>query len=386
MINFVFCPEIFDMLRIIKENIVSNLKNMPGWKTKRKIVIIECDDWGGIRMPSKEVYDSLAEQGMKIDGWFNRYDTLETERDLERLFDALYSVRDKDNRPAVMTPITNVANPDFERIRASGFFDYHYEPFTETLKRYYPGTHVFKLWQEGISANIFVPELHGREHLAVQIWLRKLREGDKNLLFAFDKRFTSLNILDVPMPAKEFRAEFYFTSDDQKPFLINSIREGVALFREIFGYLPRVFVPGNGIFHPEFEKVVAENGIKFLYVSHSMPYPVNGGELKYRHFITGQKGPDGITYYTRNCAFEPTASNYKGIDLTLNQVAAAFRWGKPANISTHRVNFAGGIEQANREKGLTELKKLLKAIVEKWPDIEFMSSGDALEYMRKTNL
>lgn len=69
----------------------------------------------------------------------------------------------------------------------------------------------------------------------------------------------------------------------------------------------------------------------------------------------------------------------------MKQIDAAFRWDKPANISTHRVNFSGGIDPLNRNFGLSELKKLLKAIVRKWPDVEFISSGDALEYMRKVN-
>jgi hypothetical protein len=375
------------MLQAVKQNLISNIKNFPGWRTNRKIVLIECDDWGGIRMPSKNVYDNLSRRGLKVSsGWFNMYDTLETEKDLEQLFDVLNSVKDKDNKSAVMTAVTNVANPDFDKIRSCGFTEYHYEPFTETLKRYYPGAGVFNLWREGMTAGIFVPELHGREHIPAQVWMEKLREGDKDLLVAFDYGFASLDIPGIALPAKkEFMAEFYFTSEDQKPFLVNSIKEGVSLFREIFGYLPRIFVPGNGIFHPDFEKVVIESGIKFLNVNFSMPYPVNGGKLRYRHFITGQEGSGGITYYTRNCAFEPANPGYKGIDPTLKQIAASFRWGKPADISTHRVNFVGGIEQSNRENGIAELKELLKAIVQKWPDVEFMNSGDALEYMKSRN-
>jgi hypothetical protein len=33
--------------------------NSRGWKTKRKIVVIESDDWGSIRMPSKSVVELL---------------------------------------------------------------------------------------------------------------------------------------------------------------------------------------------------------------------------------------------------------------------------------------------------------------------------------------
>lgn len=373
------------MWNIIKQNFFSNLKNIPGWQTDRKVVIIECDDWGGIRMPSKEVYTSLTVKGLKITGWFNEYDTLETEKDLEQLFDVLCSVKDKDNKSAVMTPVTCVANPDFDRIKSCGFSEYHFEPFTETLKKYYPGADVFKLWQEGMTARIFVPEFHGREHITVHFWMEKLREGNKDLLFAFDNGFVFLDVPGVPVHAKEFGAEFYFTSDNQKQFLINSIKEGVALFEDIFNCSPRVFVPSNGIFHPEFDGVLAESGIQFLCVNYSMPYPANSGKLQYRHFITGKVGPGGIIYYTRNCAFEPASPGYKGIEPTMSQIASAFRWGKPANISTHRVNFVGGIEEANRQRGLIEMKKLLKAIVRRWPDAEFMNSGDALEFMKNTN-
>ena len=65
----------------------------------------------------------------------------------------------------------------------------------------------------------------------------------------------------------------------------------------------------------------------------------------------------------------------------MKQISAAFRWGKPAIISTHRVNFVGSISPYNREKGLRELKKLINAILKKWSDVEFMGSERALQCM-----
>ena len=41
---------------MIIRNIFHNLLSIPGWRTNRHIVVIESDDWGSIRMPSKEVY------------------------------------------------------------------------------------------------------------------------------------------------------------------------------------------------------------------------------------------------------------------------------------------------------------------------------------------
>jgi len=371
------------MFSDFRQDIFNNLKNIPGWHTKRKIVVIECDDWGSIRMPSKKVFERLINKGLNVaTGRYNIFDTLETGQDLEELFEVLKSVKDINNQSAVMTAMTLMANPDFNKIRASGFTEYHYEKFTETLTRYYPNDNVFKLWREGISARIWMPELHGREHITVQLWMQKLRENDKDLIFAFNNGFVSLRTPGLPSPAQEFRPEYYFVSDIQKSFLIKSIIDSTEIFREIFDCQPHVFVPSNGIFHPDFDKIVSDTGVKFLYVSSRMPYPAENGTLRFRTLFPGQKGPNELTYYNRNCVFEPNDKNYKGIELTLKQIEAAFRWRKPANISTHRVNFSGGIDPENRTKGLLELKKLLKTIVQKWPDVEFMSSRDALNHMR----
>jgi len=369
----------------IRYNIILNAKNIPGWRTRRKIVIIECDDWGGIRIPSKAVYEKLLRAGLPLSKNRYRFDTLATQDDLELLFTVLESVKDKNGHRAVMTPVSNMANPDFEKIKQNRFREYYYEKFTDTLLKYGRGEGVFKLWRQGIEAGIFIPELHGRDHLTVQIWLQKLREGNKNLLLAFDNGLVAMNVPGLHNAMREFRPEFYFDTEDQKPFLKNAIKEGVSLFREIFNYTPRVFVPSNGIFHPDFEESVSETGVKFLYVSHSSPIPDGKGAIIYKFHIPGQKQINGLTYYTRNCAFEPTDDNYKGIELTLKQVASAFRWGKPANISTHRANFVSGIDPANRERGLKELERILKAIVQFWPDVEFMCAGDALELMKNSN-
>ena len=67
---------------------------------------------------------------------YNLLDTLEDKDDLEQLFETLHSVKDSKGKPAVMTPFVNVANPDFEKIKAAEYQQYFYEPFTTTLKKY----------------------------------------------------------------------------------------------------------------------------------------------------------------------------------------------------------------------------------------------------------
>jgi len=152
----------FSPLSHIKRNLVS----VPGWKTQRKLVVIESDDWGSIRMPGPDAFKALQQSGIDLlsdDGAiYNTYDTLADSNDLSRLFEVLSSVKDRNGLCAVITPVSVVANPDFERIRGSGFKTYFYEPFTDTLKKIKGCEDSYQLWKEGIRNKIFVPQFHGR--------------------------------------------------------------------------------------------------------------------------------------------------------------------------------------------------------------------------------
>ena len=102
------------------------LYNMIGWRTKRHLVVIESDDWGSIRMPSREVYDEFLRRGIRVDNdAYCRYDSLATKEDLTDLFDVLQSVKDKNGNHPVITANCVVANPVFDKIKESNFiFNY----------------------------------------------------------------------------------------------------------------------------------------------------------------------------------------------------------------------------------------------------------------------
>lgn len=162
----------------LKQTISHNLLNIPGWHTKRKLVVIESDDWGAIRMPSKEAYNQFLKEGIRVDNDpYCRYDSLANKEDLEALFDVLTSVKDKNGNYVVFTADAVVANPDFKKIREADFCEYFYEPITVTMANSPAHEHVFDLWKEGIKEGIFHPQFHGREHLNVTKWLAVLREG-----------------------------------------------------------------------------------------------------------------------------------------------------------------------------------------------------------------
>ncbi|GAF03251.1 hypothetical protein [Saccharicrinis fermentans] len=45
-------------------------------------------------------------------------------------------------------------------------------------------------------------------------------------------------------------------------------------------------------------------------------------------------------------------------------------------ISSHRVNYVGGLDVQNRSRGLKQLEQLLKQITKTWPDVEFITSEE----------
>ena len=134
--------------------------NLLGKRVNTKIVVIESDDWGTIRMASKEAFNSLLKKGYPVDQCpYNKYDALESNQDLEMLFDVLNSVKGNDGNPVILTANHIVANPDFEKIKKSNFNEYHFEPFTETLKYYPEHDRVMVLSREGINNKFLIPKV-----------------------------------------------------------------------------------------------------------------------------------------------------------------------------------------------------------------------------------
>src|SRR6056297_3463585 len=99
------------MYNKLKNILASNLANILGWRTDRKIVVFESDDWGSIRMPSKNVYHKCLKAGYRVDKIaYERYDSLASEDDLELLFDLLTSYKDINGNHPVMTANVLPAN------------------------------------------------------------------------------------------------------------------------------------------------------------------------------------------------------------------------------------------------------------------------------------
>lgn len=363
----------------IKQIITHNLLNIPGWHTRRRILVIESDDWGSIRMPSKKAYSEMLNHGLHVDrDPYCHYDNLATAEDLEALYEVLQSVKDKNGRSAVLTANAVVANPVFDKIKESGYKEYFYEPFTETLKRYPSHEGVYEMWKQGIDAGIFHPQFHGREHLNVKKWLKVLQSGEEATRFAFDKGTFGLTSAVDARIKNNYMGAFNSGLDEDIQEYDTIITEGQKLFEQLFGYKSESFIATTYTWNPKIEPILARNGVKYLQgmVHQHVPLDDDTTFTWKKNNFTGRKSPAGLTYITRNCYFEPSQLTIDSVSDCLSRIAIAFRWGKPAVISAHRLNFIGNIVESNRTNNLKYLSAILKQVVKKYPDIEFMSTDE----------
>ena len=360
----------------IKQTIRKNILNIPGWRTNRHIVVIESDDWGSIRMPSRDVYERLLKEGYRVDkNCYERYDSLATEDDLTALFEVLGKHTDCKGHHPVITANCAVANPDFEKIKANGYQNYYYEPFTDTLKRYPHCKHSFDLWKQGMRAGMFQPQFHAREHLNVSRWMHFL-QTDENTRDVFD-----LGLMGLFPKGNDFRNYFVVALDNSEyktESLESIIHEGLNLFEQIFNFKSKTYIAPCYTWHPSLEKILAEHDVKGI---QGMVNQLVPGDKHIRHWM-GTKNQYGQVYIIRNASFEPSTMNYSNVVYDcLYEIQCAFRWHKPAIISAHRINFIGAIHEENRTKNLALLNKLLAEITKRWPDVEFMSSDKLIDLM-----
>lgn len=351
--------------------------NRKGKSVKEKLIIIESDDWGAIRTPSKEALDYFEQKGFDIANSIYKNDALASQDDLEKLFAVLQKYKDGDGNQAVITANAIMANPDFEKIKSSDYQEYFYEPFNETLKRYPKHQNNLELWKKGMNEKVFHPQYHGREHLNIKRWMKALQSKNEAILTSFDQQTTYSGKNDYSF----MEAYDWDTPEDvQKHKTI--IADGLQLFEQHLGFKPKSFIAPCYNWDTKLESFLAKNGIEWIQSLRSQLQPTGtfNNYESIRHSFGQQQ--NGLRYNIRNCFFEPSMLPQKDwVTSCLAQIQAAFLFSKPAVICSHRINFVGFINPKNSERGLNDLDQLLKAIVKKWPDAKFITTDELSQYL-----
>ena len=370
----------------MKQTVLDNLKNLRGWRTPRKLVAFAVDDYANVRVDSREALERLSGAGLDLSSPFDRLDTVETRQDLEALFEVLDSVRDGRERPVIFTAYAMAANPDFGRMLENGA-KYRYETVSDTFSRLsseqaaaYDGA--WSLWQEGMAKGLIQPQFHGREHLNIDLLEHKLREKSPDVMANLGNKSLAGITDDPALPGVGFTHAFGLNDRSQLDRHREILRDGLELFEKVWGFRSITFTPPAQKLHPSLFAVAEEGGVasidKPLRCMRAMG---DGTERRESNRSGRQRAQDHVTV-VRNVVFEPGKNmGFDPVERALDQVAAAFRWRKPAIVSSHRVNFCGHIDESNRKRALGQLGVLLGRITQRWPDVEFVSVDQLVEQM-----
>jgi hypothetical protein len=366
-----------------KQKLAKNYINALGWKNKQKYLVIESDDWGAIRMPSKKVYNRLIEHHIPVDKLhIDKLDSLESEEDLKALFGVLEKFKDKDGNSAVLTAFHVVANPNFEKIEASHRKEYHYETILETYARHEHTKNVPGLIKEGMTKGIYIPQFHGREHIHVKRYMEAINSDSVKEQIAFENKaiVSSMSTVCKKTYDLDYFKGFNYDNINELKDIEAIHRDGLQIFKGIFGMPSVTFMAQGSVWGDHILPMLNEEGVKLI--SGQQSVPAQSGKFKTVDKKWGSKNDFGQVHWRRNCQFEPARNqDFNWVNKCLAEIEIAFRWDKPAVISAHRENFIGSIFEDNRDQSLDKLEQLIEEVLKKWPDVKFISSAQLAEIL-----
>lgn len=338
-------------------NPINFYKYLPYYFRKRfkeKYIIIESDDWGMERALTVETLEWMKSKFGKEN--FTRWttDALETNEDLDLLFDLLNSVRNKYGSCPVITANFITHNIDYENGGELKFkpISKGFNPESEDVREKYFA---------GISNGCIFPQLHGYSHYNLT-----------NLKKYFESHEGREAFMKKNLPAKstiKSNLSFLHGELSKANSEAKMISDAAEDFNKIFGFYSSTLIPPAFIFDMGFSETLLKNKITMVQSSNRL---INSDKKKC--MIPFFRKKKGIVWSIRNARLDP----YPGYDYNheqcLHSIKRAFANNSPAIIDFHRVNISGKFAPEYRSKTLTEFKKLIEGIFKSWPDVKFIHS------------
>ncbi len=308
------------------------------WR-RLKAVVLESDDWGLCAwVPDDRAHRALAHLPAFRSPAGLRYgrSTLETAGDVRSLAALLLEWRGRDGYPPVWQANTIVANPDYAAMKPPGF-EFAELPLVELpafpARWERPG-----LWdavREAEAAGAWWAELHGLHHLPETAWLEALRRGADDARRAFEQA--------SPIAAA-VEASGEYDAREPRELRARRVRRALVVFRAVFGRAPTSFCPPDYRFDDWFAEEAAGLGLTTWQGVAERPSRLPAA---IRRRLAGFRFPrreGGRFLLPARIAFEPggepAAPGPRGLEAALRAARAAWRDGRPAIVSSHRMNYA----------------------------------------------
>jgi len=119
-----------------------------------------------------------------------------------------------------------------------------------------------------MSAGLFHPQFHGREHINALRWMNALRNNIGNIRMAFDYGMYDLSTSGNIISEDSFMDSFSYNNEREFEFIRKSIIEGTLIFENLFGYRSSSFIATCYIWDSKQESILAEHGIRFIQGGH----------------------------------------------------------------------------------------------------------------------
>lgn len=333
------------------------------------MLAIESDDWGTERTRSAGDGQALRKARLGLADQSGLVDGLETRDDVAALCEVLSAYKDRLGRPAVMTVNFVLANADFDNVAESGYQRMAAKSIVDGWNHESDGARLWQAYRSGIDAGLLVPQFHGHLHFCPETWLAQLRDGEPATRLAFDR--CMIGPMYEASGLRTMGVSSVYNREEE--VIRRHASEGMRLFRAAFGRDSVTTIAPRYVWRsPETELIMAEHGVRAMQGKQWQYLP--DGRCR-AHYI-GQRGAGGMLYLVRNCDLEPVAGGTT-VESCMRQVAVAFSRGLPAVLCSHRINYTSRVSAGVRDKGLAVLDEVLRQVVTRYPNVEFVGS-DAL--------
>ena len=311
---------------------------------REKVVVIESDDWG----PGGDFHADR----------------------LLRLVDVLSSYKDSLGRPAVLTADMVLTVPDLKQTMTTPD-----QPLKRnTLNRDFPIVH--QAFLTAMKNGVFVPQLHGLEHLYGEGLKRLAKKNDARAQNAIQtERWWDWETLDSPLQSHYVDGTSLPTKAHAPDIQQAIVDKATQLFEQCFGFPTASTVAPCYLWVDDTEKAWAEKKIRIIQTAgYRCPgRRENGSYFQDRQEIrTGDRNELGQLYLVRNAMYEPVDGRREND--CIRHIEQAFKQGIPASISTHRYNYTRTEDEC--EMSLAGLQKILYHCTKKYKDLRFVSSAE----------
>ncbi len=370
----------------------------PGRKiawASRKVIVFESDDWGAcFAFPSLAVYEFYRRtlQGNGADKIWEDLPrtTLEDPEDMERLFRVLERYKGGDGRPARFQANYIMANPS-ARIVDGLLARYEMVSLPDVPEGWAKGDIIEKA-KEGMRRGVWHREFHGYAHVNYRRHEAELRDGGGE---AYPRDFRKEWYCWMKSNRPQFASvqEYFNDLGEWSSKLsygeqLRDIREGLTIFKSVFGENPRSAVAPFYVWQGKTERALGKMDVRVIQ-GKNRQYNDLGIRNRMNSFderIAENLWPNGmgdfnrkwrVRYLHRNVDFEPGegpdswARAYEGI-------RSAWNRGEPAIVSTHRINYVA-LEKSSVEANLEQLDRLLACIRRNDPQAVYLTDWEVAQ-------